>query len=185
MSLSAVPFQCDGWRSLVGHQESFVVGSFRADRRSPPPSLSNPSSRRSSSPWECRPACRHEPERILPLLALSAAAARDQGAHGLWLTLQTRRVAALRSAGRVAEAREQALAVWQRVEDGVAGLEMFPRLAADLCTALADTHAGLMQVIALRASAWMQRAAATLPAEWRQNYLMRSPIRQALPPAGA
>lgn len=92
-------------------------------------------------------------------------------------------MAALRSAGRAAEAREQALAVWQRVEDGVDGLEMFPRLAAELCAALADTDAGLMQVIALRASAWMQRAAATLPAEWRQNYLMRAPILQTLPPA--
>lgn len=128
-----------------------------------------------------QPGC--EPQRILPLLSLSAAAARDQGAHGLWLALQTRRVAALRSAGRAAEAREQALAVWQRVEDGVDGLEMFPRLAAELCAALADTDAGLMQVIALRASAWMQRAAATLPAEWRQNYLMRAPILQTLPPA--
>ncbi len=127
-----------------------------------------------------QPGC--DPTRILPLLALSAAAARDQGAHGLWLTLQTRRVAALRMAGRGAEAQEQALAVWQRVEDGIAGVEMFPRLAAELCAALADTHADLMQVIALRASAWMQRAAASLPIEWRQNYLMRAPILQTLPP---
>ena len=127
-----------------------------------------------------QPGC--DPVRILPLLALSAAAARDQGAHGLWLTLQTRRVAALRMAGRAAEAQEQALAVWQRVEEGIAGVEMFPRLAADLCAALADTHADLMQVIALRAAAWMQRAAASLPAEWRQNYLMRAPILQTLPP---
>ena len=127
-----------------------------------------------------QPGC--DPVRILPLLALSAAAARDQGAHGLWLTLQTRRVAALRMAGRSAEAQEQALAVWQRVEDGIVGVEMFPRLAAELCAALADTHADLMQVIALRAAAWMQRAAAGLPAEWRQNYLMRAPILQTLPP---
>lgn len=127
-----------------------------------------------------QPGC--DPVRILPLLALSAAAARDQGAHGLWLTLQTRRVAALRMAGRGAEAQEQALAVWQRVEDGIVGVEMFPRLAAELCAALDDTHADLVQVIALRAAAWMQRAAASLPAEWRQNYLMRSPILQTLPP---
>ena len=85
-------------------------------------------------------------------------------------------------AGRAAEAQEQALAVWQRVEDGIAGVEMFPRLAAELCAALADTHADLMQVIALRAAAWMQRAAASLPIEWRQNYLMRAPILQTLPP---
>ena len=127
-----------------------------------------------------QPGC--DPVAILPLLALSAAAAREQGAHGLWLTLQTRRVAALRMAGRAAEAQEQALAVWQRVEDGIAGVELFPRMAADLCAALADTHPHLMQVIALRAIAWMQPAAASLPAEWRQNYLTRSPILQALPP---
>lgn len=123
-----------------------------------------------------------DPAHILPLLALTAATARDQGAHGLWLTLQTRRVAALCGAGRSAEAQEQALAVWRRVEGGVTGIEMFPRMAADLCTALDDTHADLMHVIALRASAWMHRAAATLPSEWRQNYLTRSPILQALPP---
>ena len=127
-----------------------------------------------------QPGC--DPVHILPLLALSAAAARDQGAHGLWLTLQTRRVAALRMAGRAAQAQEQALAVWQRVEDGIAGIEVFPRMAADLCAALSDSHADQMQVIALRASAWMQRAAATLPVEWRQNYLSRSPILQTLPP---
>ena len=127
-----------------------------------------------------QPGC--DPVHILPLLALSAAAARDQGAHGLWLTLQTHRVAALRMAGRAAQAQEQALAVWQRVEDGIAGVEVFPRMAADLCAALSDTHADQMQVIALRASAWMQRAAATLPVEWRQNYLSRSPILQTLPP---
>jgi hypothetical protein len=38
-------------------------------------------------------------------------------------------------------------------------------------------------VIALRASAWMQRAAATLPAAWRENYLMRAPMLHTLPPA--
>ncbi len=127
-----------------------------------------------------QPGC--EPWRILPLLGLSAAAARDQGAHGLWLTLQTRRVAALRLAGRMLEAQEQALAVWQRVEDGIVGIELFPRLAAELCATLADTHPDLMQAVALRASAWMQLAAATLPPEWRQNYLMRAPILQSLPP---
>jgi DNA-binding SARP family transcriptional activator len=137
-------------------------------------------------PLRCRilclaqPGC--DPVHILPLLAWSAATARDHGAHGLWLTLQTRRVTALRMAGRTTEAQEQALAVWQRAEAGITGIEIFPRMAADLCAALADTHADLMQIIALRAGAWMQRAAASLPAVWRQNYLMRSPTLQALPP---
>ena len=98
------------------------------------------------------------------------------------MTLQTRRVAALRLAGRTTEAQIQALAVWQRVEDGITGIEMFPRLAAELCAALAESHADLAQVIALRASAWMQQAAATLPAEWRRNYLVRAPILETLPP---
>ena len=135
-----------------------------------------------------QPGCM--PLRILPLLSLSAAAARERGAQGLWLTLQARRAAALRQAGRTGEARELALALWQRVEDGMAGIEMFPHLAAELCAALAETdpdrqveaHAETVQVIALRASAWMQSAAATLPALWRQNYLTRAPILQIMPP---
>lgn len=126
-----------------------------------------------------QPGC--DPVHILPLLAWSAAAARDHGAYGMWLTLQTRRVAALRMAGRASEATEQALAVWQRVEEGISGIELFPRMAADLCAALADSHTDLMQVMALRAGAWMQLAAASLPAEWRQNYLMRAPTLQNAP----
>jgi hypothetical protein len=39
------------------------------------------------------------------------------------------------------------------------------------------------QVIALRASAWMQQAAATLPSVWRENYPARAPVLQALQPA--
>ncbi len=37
--------------------------------------------------------------RILPLLNAGAGTARSHGAHGLWLSLQTRRVAALRAVG--------------------------------------------------------------------------------------
>jgi DNA-binding SARP family transcriptional activator len=128
-----------------------------------------------------QPAC--EPLIVLPLLSAAAATARSYGAHGLWLTLQTRRVAALRAAGRLHEAQVQALAVWQRSEEGIAGLEMFPRMAAELRAALAEAHVDLVQTIALRASAWMQQAAATLPAAWRENYLRRAPILQTLRPA--
>ncbi len=117
------------------------------------------------------------------LLSAAAGTARSHGAHGLWLSLQTRHVAALRALGRFDDAQVQALAAWQRVEEGIAGLEMFPRMAAELCAALADSHADLAQVIALRASAWMQQAAATLPPVWRENYPMRAPILQTLPPA--
>ena len=122
--------------------------------------------------------------RVLPLLGSAAAAARSHGAHGLWLTLQTRRVAALRAVQRFDEARAQALAVWQRVEEGISGVDMFPRMAAELCAALAESHVDLAQVIKLRASAWMHQAAATLPVAWRDNYLSRAPVLQLLlPPA--
>jgi len=120
--------------------------------------------------------------RILPLLSAAAGTARSHGAHGLWLSLQTRRVAALRAVGRLDDAQVQALATWQRVEEGIAGLEMFPRMAAELFAALVDSHVDVAQVIALRASAWMQQAAATLPPVWRENYLVRAPILQALRP---
>ena len=125
-----------------------------------------------------QPGC--DAERILPALSAAATTARSHGAHGLWLSLQTRRVAALRAAGRADEAQTQALSVWQRVEEGVAGVEMFPHMAAELCAALAASHADLAQVIALRASAWMQRAAATLPTGWRDNYLTRAPVLHLL-----
>ncbi|HEY0859125.1 MAG TPA: AAA family ATPase [Albitalea sp.] len=127
-----------------------------------------------------QPGC--EPQRIAAILALSAATARDQGAHGLWLALQTARVAALRLQGRSDEACEQAIAVWQRADEGVVGAELFPRVAAELCAALTDRRPELMRLIALRASGWMVRAAATLPAGWRENYLARAPILQILPP---
>lgn len=125
-----------------------------------------------------QPSC--DAERIVPLLSAAASTARSRGAHGLWLSLQTRRVAALRAAAHSDEAQTQALSVWHRVEEGVAGLEMFPRMAAELCAALAASHVDLAQVIALRASAWMHRAAATLPPAWRENYLTRAPVLHLL-----
>jgi tetratricopeptide (TPR) repeat protein len=131
-----------------------------------------------------QPGC--EPARVLPLLEISLSTARDCAAHGLWLGLQTRRIAALRAAGRGDEAAEAALAAWQRIEQGVVGSDLFPRIAAELCLALWSAHADLAQVIALRASSWMQRAASTLPAGWRENYLLRAPalaLLQALPRA--
>ena len=63
---------------------------------------------------------------------------------------------------------------------------MIPRLAAQLCAALAESHADLAQVIPLRpcclhAAGSRQQAAATLPAEWRRNCLVRAPILETLP----
>lgn len=128
-----------------------------------------------------QPGC--DPMQVLPLLGVSASAAREQGAHGLWLSLQAHRVAALQAAGRVAEAGAIAQATWQRLDAGDCGIEPLPRVAAPLCAALAETDRELAQVIALRASAWMHCAASTLPPGWRENYLERAPIVRILPPA--
>lgn len=126
-----------------------------------------------------QPGC--APAAILPMLAMTAASAREQGARGLWLALQGRRVAALRKAGRDDEACEIARTAWQAVEEGVIGTEWFPRIAAPLCAALWDSDRELAETIALRASAWMQQAASTLPLAWRENFLHRSPQLEALP----
>jgi len=125
-----------------------------------------------------------EPARVLPLLGISLAAARESGAHGLWLGLQARRVAALRGAGRADEAVEAALAAWQCIVSGVVGNDLFPLIAAELCAALSGARADLAQVIALRASGWMHSAASTLPPGWREGYLVRGVLLPRLPDAG-
>jgi len=124
-----------------------------------------------------------EPAAVLPLLGVSLATARECGAHGLWLSLQVQRVAALRAAGRSDEAAAAALVAWQRMDEGLGGRDLLPELAAELCAALAGPRAELAAVIALRASAWMQAAASTLPAGWRDNYLQRAPALASLPRA--
>ncbi len=121
-----------------------------------------------------------EPAAILPLLGVSLATARECGAHGLWLSLQVQRVAALRAAGRNSEAAAAAVLAWQRIDEGLSGRDRLPALAAELYAALAGSHADLAAVIALRASAWMQAAASTLPAGWRHNYLQRTPALAVL-----
>lgn len=126
-----------------------------------------------------QPGC--PPPAILPLLAMTAATAREQGVRGLWLSVQGRRVAALREAGRADEAREIAHAAWRAVEEGVTATEWLPRIAAQLCAALWDGERELAETIALRASAWMQQAASTLPQAWRGNFLQRAPLLEALP----
>jgi len=121
-----------------------------------------------------------DPAAVLPLLGVSLATARECGAHGLWLSLQVQRVAALRVAGRAEEASAAALIAWQRIDEGLSGRDLLPELAAELCAALALSHADLAAVIALRASAWMQSAASTLPPGWRHNYLQRAPALAVL-----
>jgi tetratricopeptide (TPR) repeat protein len=116
-----------------------------------------------------------DPAAVLPLLGLSLGTARECGAHGLWLSLQVQRAAALRVAGRADEAASAALLAWQRIEEGLGGRDLLPELAAELHAALAGPRPDVAGVIALRASAWMQAAASTLPAAWRGNYLQRAP----------
>ncbi|HEY1127962.1 MAG TPA: AAA family ATPase [Roseateles sp.] len=114
-------------------------------------------------------------QQILPLLSASAATARDCGARGLWRDLQAARVAALRSTGRRDEAAQAALSLWPSLDEGLAGLGLFSRLAAEVAAALGDSHAELAATIRLRVSAWRAKAASTLPEPWRQNYLSRAP----------
>ncbi|MEO8154956.1 MAG: AAA family ATPase [Rhizobacter sp.] len=121
-----------------------------------------------------------DPAAILPLLGVSLATARECGAHGLWLSLQVQRVAALRAAGRTDAAAAEAVIAWQRMDEGLSGRDRLPMSAAELYAALAGSHAELAAVIALRSAAWMQAAASTLPAVWRNNYLQRAPALPVL-----
>ena len=121
-----------------------------------------------------------DPGAVLPLLGVSLATARECGAHGLWLSLQVQRVAALRGAGRGGEAAAAAVIAWQRIDEGLGGRDRLPVLAGELYAALAGSHPDLAAVIALRASAWMQAAASTLPEGWRHNYLQRTPALSLL-----
>ncbi len=120
-----------------------------------------------------RPGC--DAKAILPLLSATAATARDCGAMGLWLDLQLARLAALRDAGRSAEAAQSALALWARLDQGLVGMGLFDRQASAVVMALLDSHASLAGTVRLRISAWRDQAASTLPEPWRENYLARSP----------
>lgn len=126
-----------------------------------------------------QPGC--DPEHILPLLAVTAGTARDQGALGLWLGVQASRVAALRRGGRLDEAAEQALKAWDSLQAGHHAMDTLPRVAAELCAALQRPAPEAAQAIARRAAAWMQQAAVTLPALWQRSYLARSPALAVLP----
>ena len=111
----------------------------------------------------------------LALLELVQRSAREFGAHGLELMLQSARVAVLRRGGRMAEAAADALGAWRLLESGVQCAEPLPTLAAVLCPALTKREPEVAAAIAARALAWMQSAAVTLPDAWRDNYLQRSP----------
>ena len=121
------------------------------------------------------PGC--EPERALPLLSMAAAAARDNGAYGLWLGLQTHAIAAMRALGRMTEARVAAEVVWNRIDEGACAIELFPRVARELYLVWRGEDDDRAQLIGLRASAWMRKAAMGLPPEWRENFLNRAPAR--------
>jgi len=127
---------------------------------------------------EAQPGC--DPGIILPLLAVTAAAARDQGARGIWLAVQARRVAALGQAGRTGEAAELAQAAWEAVADGVVGIEWFSRIGLSLAAALQASAPRQAEAAMLKVTAWQQAAAATLPPMWRDT-LLRERGRLAAP----
>jgi len=120
------------------------------------------------------------PDLAEPLLAAAQASASNAGAHGLWLMLQAGRVAMYSRAGSGGEAAEAALAAWQRIEAGLLCAQPLPAVASALCAALRPRHGAIAREIAERALAWMQAAAATLPAAWRDNYLARAPALDGL-----
>ena len=120
------------------------------------------------------------PELGEPLLAALLESASNAGAHGLWLMLQAARVAMYIRAGRDTEAEAAALAAWRRIEGGVLCAQPLPDIAAALCAALRPRHVAVAGEIADRAHAWVQAAAATLPAAWRDNYLARAPALDGL-----
>lgn len=128
---------------------------------------------------EAQPGC--QPGLVLPLLAVSAATARDQGARGLWLALQARRAAALCQAGRLDEAHDIARLTWPLVEDGVVGMEWFSRIGPSLANAFCAADPRMAEVVAHRTQAWLHAAAATLPPLWRDSFLRGAAERVALP----
>ncbi|MCB1998889.1 MAG: hypothetical protein KDG57_23935, partial [Rhodoferax sp.] len=127
-----------------------------------------------------QPGC--APTDVLPLLAMAASGARDQGAHGLWLALQGRRAAALVAAGRHGDAVDVARAAWSAMVGGVVGVEGTGRVGMTLSAVLRDADPELARTVALRTSAWVYQAASTLPPLWRDSYLRRS-VATALPSA--
>lgn len=58
--------------------------------------------------------------------------------------------------------------------------EPFAQIGAQLCRATLPFDAALAETMAVQVLAWMHRAAGTLPAEWRDNYLNRAPAVQTL-----
>lgn len=135
--------------------------------------------------WMAQPGC--TPGLIGPLLAAAAERARGSGGLGLWAMLQARRLAAwraLKDPAHADAARQVALDLWSLVEQGMGGYETFARTGAELSATLAPTDPALAETIALRVGGWMLKAAATLPAGWRENYLARSPVLAVLPPHG-
>ena len=119
--------------------------------------------------------------RTAPLDRELAARLREAGAHGLAVSLLARRAAALLALGRVDEASASAAETWRCVEAGICSYDLLiPDLGALLCPALAMIDPPLARRIASVARAWMRDAAATLPLQWRDNYLARAPALQGL-----
>ncbi len=121
-----------------------------------------------------------EPALIMPLLSLTATPMREAGLNGMWMALQARIATRQVAAGRLAAAADVARAAWKMRETGTAPSVTFAEFAADVSTALAAAEPELARSIRLQGEAWLQAAAATLPAAWCDNCVARSSLRAAL-----
>ena len=125
------------------------------------------------------------PSDVLPLLGVTAQTMRENGLKGLWMTLQARiaaQLAAARRPGEAVAAARPVLAAWSA---GVTPTVPEAELAADLRAALAHGDPDQSHALRVRGEGWLQAAASTLPAPWRDNCQARSlllpPLQAALP----
>lgn len=118
--------------------------------------------------------------QLLPVLSMATSTLRDGGGMGLWLSLEGRAAFHLARAGRAEEAAARAEEAWALQCAGLSPAHLWPDFAADLAMALKATNPARAQQIAHRGLDWLQSAAASLPAMWRDNCLSRSPLRQRL-----
>lgn len=125
------------------------------------------------------------PVLVRPLLAVTAAQVHEGGLQGQWMTLQARIAARLAVEGRGREAAEVADAVIEAAGRGITPTLPQAEFCADLCLALAAERPEQALGLRLHGEAWLEQAAGSLPAAWRENCRARSVLvpllQQALP----
>jgi len=126
-----------------------------------------------------------DPATVLPLLGVTATTMHEGGLKGQWVTLQARIGARLAAAGRHKEAAAAAHGALEAAEAGIAATVPYADFVADLRSAFAHQKVELAHSLRLRGEAWIQGAAATVPAQWRESCRTRSlllpPLQMALP----